>query len=281
MLHEAFAEFWSLIKEEGLGLSAQIFDMEERPHVSRIIEAMASPGFFGTFRLGGEGISGDNWIIIKNAHSLKARELQTISSEMHALRKVGAPEKIGSVTGKTHCWAPRLLFLWKSKFDKKIEDLLPDTTFISVTLQENEIPKWIHYKARKLGLRLTEDAMQYIIEHTMGEPGIISSELQKIRSADVLSPSIEDLKQIISSNYEYDIRDLYSALRSRDKGKTLCAVNSLKDELIQVVGVFNQFYSNRPEYKEILPLLHEMDIRTKSSGGYLEPLILKLLDYAT
>ncbi len=268
MLQEAFSAFWSYIKKEGLELSSQIFDMDEAPPLSNIIEALASPGFFGK----------RGWVIIKGAQRLTKKEFERISSEMRHLSSGGEVTVSGEVTVEAD---PRILFLWKGKPEDYIRKYLEKVIFLSVDLPEREIPRWIEYKARELGLEPSREAIEYILEITQGEPGIIFSELQKIAMAGVKRPSIEDLKELLSGHSEYDIRDLYRALREGNRLKALLIFRSLREDMIMVVGGLNKFYSKTPVYKKVLPILQEMDLMARVSREYLEPLFLRLLKTAT
>ncbi len=249
MLYEAFHIFMTSIKDSGKELSIQQFDMEEKPQLSNIIEAIRTPVFFGT----------RGWIIIKEAQLLKTKELKAIGTE------------IGSSNTD-------ILILHKGNPSKEFQEILKNVRLLKLDLDERDLFKWVQYKSKEFALSLNKEAIEYILDLTQGETGIIYSELYKLHLAGLKAPSIEELKEILLAHSEYDTRDLVNALKKRNKAKAIYIFRTLKDEMPLVIGSLNNFYSSTPEYTKILPILHEMDLRAKTQKEGTETLFLKLLE---
>jgi len=249
MLYEAMHLLKSSIKNSGGDVTVQQFDMDEKPQLSQIIEAIKTPGFFGT----------KGWIIIKEAQLLKTKELKAIGAEIASSN-------------------PDILILHKGNPSKEFREILKNVRLFSLDLNERDLFKWVQYKSKELGLSLNKEAIEYILDLTQGETGIIYSELYKLHLAGLKAPSIEELKEILLAHSEYDTRDLINAIKNRNKARAIYIFRTLKDDMPLVIGSLNNFYSSTPEYRKILPLLHKMDLRAKTQKEILEPLFLKLLE---
>ena len=258
MLQEALDSFLKEVSKKTGGESnscgefaCQHFDINEKPSLSVIIEAIKTPGFFGS----------TIWTVINGAELLKIKDFKAFAEEI-----------AGTGTGATN-----ILFLYNGSLPKELTEVFKDARFISVELPERELSRWIKYKARELGLELSDEVIEYILELTEGEAGIISSELKKLELAGIKKPSIEDVKELLQPHTEYDIKDLFDALKRGDKLKILRIFRSMEDELPQAIGALNKFYASTKEYHRALPLLHEIDLRARVQKEYIEPLLLKLL----
>lgn len=259
MLQEAYSTFWNFLREKGEDMNSQLFDISEKSstvtpgtYLSRITEALRTPGFFGD----------RGWTVIKNAQILRLEDFKFLGGEL-------AEDS-------------RILILYNKELPEKIVEVLKNIKFLSVSLRDNEVRRWIEYKAKSLGIDLSDELIQYIEELTEGNPVSAASELQKIALAGIKKPSLSELKELIFGHSEYDSWDLVEAVKKKDKQRALLILreirSSKKDDLPLVIGALNKFYSNSKDYKRVLPLLHQMDILSKASGDFLEPLLLKLLD---
>ncbi|MCX7794014.1 MAG: hypothetical protein N2257_06380 [Thermodesulfovibrionales bacterium] len=249
MLQEAYSVFQDHLKEKGEVLNSQVLDISERPPLSLIIETLTTPGFFGN----------KGWTIVKNAHLLKLEDFKSI-----------APE-IGD---------SKILFLYNKESPEKIMDIMKEIKFLSVSLRDHEVRHWIEYKAKSMGLKLSEELIQYIEEITEGNPAIAAAELQKIAISGIEKPSLAELKELIYGHSEYDAWDLIEAIKRKDRARALLILRALrtskKDDLIMVIGALNKFYSGTKDYDTALPILHEMDILSKTNREFLEHLLLRL-----
>jgi DNA polymerase III delta subunit len=237
------------------------FDMEEKPPLSSIIEELRTPFFFGSN-------TNSQWIIIKSAHLLKKKEIKEIAEFTVA--------------------DSNLIFFFGKKPDKDFLEFFKNSKLISLDLKDEEVPEWLQYKAKEFGLTLSKEVIDYILQKTEGEPAIIYSELYKLHLSGLFAPTLKDMKEIFNPYSEYDLKDLLRAIKNKDKAKTLLILRSLKEDPSYIVGALNNFFSSSPfnfkrgkegvEYKKILPILHEMDLRAKTQKDFLEPLLLKLLE---
>ncbi len=254
MLQEAYSAFSAYIKDRGEELCLKVFDMSEKLPISHVIEALKTPVFFGN----------KGWIVIKEAQSVKLKDLATIAAEIDN---------------------SRVLFLYNKNPEREIFNTLKsvrqahnEVRFISIELKENEVLAWIDLKAKNLGIELGEEAIQYLLELTEGEPGLIATELNKLAAAGIKKPSQEELKELVFAHLNYDTTDFINAIKKKDRVKALSILKSLKDDFPLAIGALNKIYSNSSDYKKAIPLLHEMDFRAKAYKDFLEPLLLKLLE---
>ncbi len=247
MLQEAYSAFLAYIKDRGEELCLKVFDMSEKIPVSHIIEALKTPVFFGN----------KGWIVIKETQLLKLKDLATIAAEIDN----------GGV-----------FFLYNKNPEREIFNILKEVRFISIELKEDEVLGWIDLKAKNLGIELSREAIQYFLELTEGDPGLIATELNKIAMAGIKTPSQDELKELVFAHLNYDTTDLIHALKKKDRVRAISILKSLRDNLPLAIGALNKIFSSSPDYKKALPILHEMDLRAKAHKDFLEPLLLKLLE---
>lgn len=253
MLQEAYSAFLEYIKDRGEELCLKVFDMSEKIPVSHVIEALKTPVFFGN----------KGWVVIKEAQLLKLKDLATIAAE---IENIGGESNSG------------VLFLYNKNPEREIFNTLKEVRFISIELKEDEVLNWIDLKAKKLGMEFSREAIQYFLELTEGEPGLIATELNKIAMAGIKTPSQDELKELVLAHLNYDTTDLIHALKKKDRVRAIYILKSLRDNLPLAIGALNKIYSSSPDYKKALPILHEMDLRAKAYKDFLEPLLLKLLE---
>lgn len=255
MLQEAYHVFWDKIKERGEELNSQVFDISEKPPLSHIIEALRTPGFFGN----------KGWTVIKNAHILKLEDFKSLAREIEESKTITSPS---------------ILFLYNKETIEKIKDILKGLKFISLGLKDSEVSSWIEYKARSLGLELSRELIQYIEELTEGNPAMAASELEMLAIMGLKKLSLAEVKELIHGYSEYDPWDIVEAIKKKDRARALLILRTLraskKDDLLLVVGALNKFYSASKDYSKVLPLLHEMDLMSKTNKDFLEAIFLRL-----
>lgn len=249
MLQEAYSAFRNILKERGEDLYCTVFDISEKPLLPQIIESLRTPVFFGS----------RTWTVIKNAQILKIEDFKVLADEIGDLG---------------------ILLLYNKELPDKIMDIMRGLKFFSVSLRDSEVRLWIEYKAKEMGLELTGELISYIEELTEGNPAIATSELEKIALAGIKKPSLNELKELIYGHSEYSPWDLINALKKKNRALALLMLRALrsskKDDLLMVVGAMNKFYSVSKDYNKALPVLHEMDILSRTNKELLEILLLRL-----
>lgn len=192
------------------------------------------------------------------------------------------------------------------KFDWKVFPL---------NIRESEMPAWLKHVASKKGVRLTGDAVDYLIEYVGYEVGLLMMEIEKLV---LLGKSTVTGKDIISSASmmrKYSTFDLLDALIAGQKTRAFRILKVMFGgspyEAPVILGTLNwhykQFYllwrnngrrpakmrertyralmKYLPSFKEgdffaIFRNLHEADVGIKSSGRpelVMEILLIKLL----
>ncbi|MBI4848591.1 MAG: DNA polymerase III subunit delta [Nitrospirae bacterium] len=185
----------------------------------------------------------------------------------------------------------------------------------SLNIQERDMPAWLKHAAAQKGLKLSDDAVDYLIEYVGFDAGLLLMEIEKLTSLGNKTISGKDIIDSTSMMREYTTFDLVDSLIARQSTKAFRILKTLfsgrSGELPVILGTLNwhykQFYSlwlNKgrrpakmregtyrtlskylPHFKEedflgIFQDLHEADLGIKSSGRpelVLEVLLVRLL----
>ncbi|GAB6183987.1 DNA polymerase III subunit delta [Thermodesulfovibrio hydrogeniphilus] len=145
-------------------------------------------------------------------------------------------------------------------------------------IQERDLHEWIIYKASKSGLKLRRDAIDYLIDLTAGQPGLISSEVEKISLLVNQSEiGISDIKEILAENAEYSSFDLIDAIQSKDKGKAFKILQSLQNtESDMILGALNWHFTYRAKADlKLYSLLYKANLSLRQA----KPCVLDVLVY--
>lgn len=127
-----------------------------------------------------------------------------------------------------------------------------NSALFNLDVSEKDLFSWINYKASQVGINLKTDAISYIISITGGQPGLISSEIEKIA---LLSSRTElglfDIKDILSELGEFSAFDLVDAVRKGDKKRAFALLDKIKFiEPDLILGALNYYYSTQAEADE-------------------------------
>ncbi|UCH81713.1 MAG: DNA polymerase III subunit delta [Nitrospiraceae bacterium] len=186
---------------------------------------------------------------------------------------------------------------------------------ISLNIKEWEIPAWLKQAAASRGLKLSNDAVDTLIEFVGNEVGMLSMELEKLALSGKKTLTGEDITASTGMMRKYTTFDLIDSIIAGSKArafrilKTMSGVSTMEAPVI--LGTLNwhykQFYAlwlnkgKRParmrektfrglnkylaSYNEdiffnIFKDLHEADVGVKTSGRpelVIEVLLIKLL----
>lgn len=155
-----------------------------------------------------------------------------------------------------------------------------ECAILNLDIYERNLPEWISYKASKHGITLKPDAIYYLIELTGGQPGLISSEIEKISLlTDKSTISLFDIKDILSEIGEFTPFDLLEALSKKDKKKTFLILEKLQNtEADLILGALNWYYSNKEKNSKAFPLLYKANIAIRQARSCsIELLLYELL----
>ncbi|MEN2986483.1 MAG: DNA polymerase III subunit delta, partial [Thermodesulfovibrionaceae bacterium] len=155
-----------------------------------------------------------------------------------------------------------------------------DCVFYNLDIHEKNLPEWIIYKANKVGISLKPDAIYYLIELTGGQPGVISSEIEKISLlSEKTTFDLFDIKDMLSEFGEFTAFDLVEAIRKKDKRKAFRILEELKNtEPDMILGALNWYYSNREKNEKVFPLLYKTNLALRQGRSCsLELLLYELL----
>ncbi len=185
----------------------------------------------------------------------------------------------------------------------------------SLGIKERDIPAWLKHTALQKGIRLTDDAVDYLIEFVGYDIGLLIMEIEKLRLSGSKTVTGEDIISSTSMMRKYMPFDLIDSLISGQRTrafrilKTIFAKNAMEAPVI--LGTLNwhykQLYSlwrnkgkkplkmrektyraliqyvpsfHEDDFYNIFQSLHEADLGIKTSGRpelELEVLLIKLL----
>jgi len=193
--------------------------------------------------------------------------------------------------------------------------LKADWSVHALEMKERDIPAWLKQAALKKGIKLTEDAIDSLIEFVGYDIGLLLMEIEKFRASGIGTVTGKDIVSSTSMMRQYTPFDLIDSLIAGQKTRAFRILKNIFSgstmEAQVVLGTLNwhykQFYSlwkNKgkkpfkmrektyavlvkylPSFSEerfcrIFRSLHEADLGVKSSGRpelVVEVLLVKLL----
>lgn len=208
-------------------------------------------------------------VVIKNVQKLPKKELAKLEGYLRA------PSPAALLVLLHEGTTPKL-------FDAA---LLKGVATIALELTERELPAWITAQAKKKGLQLTGEAVDYMIGVVGTDLGMLAAEIEKLSFLGAASTlTLADIKGMFYAGAEQSAFDLVNALRRRDRREVFrILVQVSRDQDPQMLlGALNyhyaRHYAGQAEGAEVFGLLHEADLALKSSHKFvLEELLVKLL----
>lgn len=185
----------------------------------------------------------------------------------------------------------------------------------SLRIREKDIPVWLKKMAVKKGIKMTESAVEYLIESVGPDIGLLAMELEKLSLSGLKTIEGKDIISSTSMTRDYISFDLVDALIAGQKTRAFRILKALIEgrpaDAPAVLGALNwhyrQFYTlwenkgkrplkmkdttfrtllkylpsyTRESFCEIFQSLHETDLRIKTSVRpelALEILLIRLL----
>jgi len=271
-----YAEDAYLLKEAGLmagelvpqterDFSFNVFDLDgidEIPPFEQILDVANTVPFMGKRRV----------VVLENVQELAKKEMPLLESYLEN----PSPYSL-------------LILLHRGNPKTQWKALIRMVKAIPLDIRPQEIPLWIREKARKKGLDITHDAIEYLVGVLGPDVGLLSSELEKLALIGKSHIDTQDIINIVRGSGDYDVFDLVNALRNKDAGKVFRVARGLQatQESYGLLGAINWHYSRmatrehgrKAYYARVFQLLNEADIRIKTSGGTfpLEYLLIRLL----
>jgi len=170
------------------------------------------------------------------------------------------------------------------KFIKKTAE--DDTVRLSAVvynfdIPEKDLPVWITYKASQLGKTLKPDAAFYLIDITGGQPGLISSEIEKIALlTETSSVGLFKIKDILAEIGEFTAFDLIDAIKKKDRERAFRILEKLRNvEPDMILGALNWYYANKTEADErVYSLLYKANLSLRQArSSSLDMLLYELI----
>ena len=199
------------------------------------------------------------------------------------------------------------------------KSLKVDWKVFSLNIRDSDVPAWLRHAAMNKGIRLTGDAVDYLIEYVGYDVGLLSMEIEKLTLSGKSTVTGKDIVSSTSVMRKYSTFDLLDSLIAGQKSRAFRILKTIfggsPHEAPVILGTLNwhykQFYllwQNKgkrpmkmrektyralmkyvPLFKEgdfftIFQSLHEADVGIKTSGRpelVMEVLLIKLLQKGT
>lgn len=219
---------------------------------------------------------------LMTTHSLFAEKRVLIIHNFEKLKKT--EKRIQWLNNVINSVSPPITLIILSNTSNK--DIFEELAFIkkekishfNLDIDESALEQWIIYKASEQGINLKSDAISYLIDITNGQPGLISSEIEKIALlTEKTLLGLLDIKEILSDIAEYKAFDLIDAIERKDRKKAFKILEQLKTtDADMVLGAINWYYSRKPDADE---KFYSLLYRTNLSLRQARSLSLDLLLY--
>lgn len=264
LLKEALLAAKNSVPEEERDFLFQSFDMAdassaEPPSVEHVLDALNTVPFL----MGGRRV-----IALEGAEKIPSKGLKPVAGYLSK----PSPDSV-------------FLLLFSGTPKKPALEALRGAKAIALDIRERDLPAWLRERARQKGLVLSPGAVEYLIGTVGPEPGLLSSEVEKLSMSGRKKLEKEYLVEMVRGSGDYNVFDLIDALRAGDADRVFRIYASLSEtqEPYGLLGALNWHYSRRRKDGEdrarVFALLNEADTMLKSSGGAypMEYLLVRLL----
>jgi len=189
----------------------------------------------------------------------------------------------------------------------------------NLTINEKEMPSWVKGFSLQKGIRLTDDAIDLLLEFTGYDTGLISMEIEKLTHLKTRVITEKEIINSVTMMRQFTSFEFIDSLLEGKKAKVLRIIRAMFDEgnavdvATSLLGVLNwhyrEFYNlwlqkgegflkmnnkryrlflkhlplyNESRFFEIFRMLHEADVMIKTgskSEFVIETLLIKLLQH--
>lgn len=171
--------------------------------------------------------------------------------------------------------------------DKKTSGFeLKGSRQIDLSLSQKTLKDWLTLKAQGMGYRFTEEALEYLLEITGDNPGLLYSETLKFATLGKAVVDVHDISGLVYSGADYGVFEMIEHLKRGDVKETLIGSYRLQDvEPFQVLGALCWHYVTRQgvgrskdDLIRTLRVLHDTDLLIKRGAlCAVDSAILRLL----
>jgi DNA polymerase III delta subunit len=267
LLKHACDEIQALVPEEKRDFSLMPFDMdpsqEQPPEMHNLLDVLNTPGFFGERKT----------VILHNAQLLKKNDLSVISSYFQN----PSPDAVF------------VMFSAKSPASN-VKEKLKGIRVINLDMKGHELKRWLLQKARRRGIELTNEAVDFLIAVVGLEAGRLSSEVEKLSLLSRKKIDVADVSEILHGSAKFTVFQLTDAIIEKDEKRAFRIYGAIKNDIdpFSTMGAINWKFADiyrkgkghkRGYFPRVFRCLSEADMRLKSSGGDypLEDLLIRLL----
>lgn len=268
LLYDAVARIRKQLEDEN-GFNMDIFDIKDRASgVEDIMDVANTLPFLNSRRV----------VLIRNIQKLKKADLKKLGDYL------SHPSPSCLMVMVFEGQSPRL-------FDPSV---MKRVKVIPLAVSEKDMPVWIKAEAERRDIRMTDEAVDQLLDLTGSDLGMLHSEIEKIASFVDPGSKVDAgaIKDILYAGAEYSAFDLTNALSKKDK-KAVFRIyehlgRQLGDEML--LGALNFHYAKQLSFSgqqkrsadfapnNLFGLLHEADMGVKTSCSFvIDNLIFRLL----
>lgn len=263
---EAVSLVKGLVPPAELDFNFQSFDMlsaePEKTTFNQILDVLNTVPFFG----------GRKYVVVGNGQKIVKKDLEILGIYLQS-------PSASSV----------LVILYEGNLKKDLKERFRGKQ-ISLDIREGDMPAWVIAKAHLKGMKLSDDAAEYLVAVIGPDLGMLSTEIEKLTLIGKSEIEKDDIIEIIEGKRIFGAFDLVNALRNRDKERVFKIYSSLREteEPYGLLGALNWHYvqmlgekkspRERNYLYEVFRLLNSADLGIKTGGFYpFELLLVKLL----
>lgn len=243
--------------------SLDIYDLDTAADkgtpVRDIIDSLNTFSFF----------SGNKTVIVQNVQKLKKKDLEPLSSYFLD------PSQ-----------SSKLFLFHNDTLAVNRKKPFEGCTIISLDLNEQELKAWLSAHAKRLGISISSQALDFLCMVLGTDSGLLISEITKLSLLGKEKIDIDDLAGLVTGEAGVDMFEFTRAIISGNRKKAFSVAQTFRnDDLSMVLGAINWQVSKSRAKAPLSRRLHdysvmlEADTMNKStSGGYpLELLVSRLL----
>jgi DNA polymerase-3 subunit delta len=261
---EAVSSVMDLVPPEQRDFSFHAFDMMNTAAVpfEQILDVLNTVPFF----------AGRKFVVIENSQKLLKKDLQKLGRYLQSPAETSVLIILNAGTAK-----------------KEMKDAVKGAKQIVLDISERDIPSWVKLRAKKKGIGMSDDAVDYLIGTAGTDLGLLSSEIEKCALMGKPEIGKEDMAEIIESRQTYNAFALVDAISAKDAERAFRIYKVLQEteEPYSLLGALNwQFGRNfagassmagREYYYNVFDALQKTDAGIKTGGYPMELLLVRLL----
>ncbi|MBN2654387.1 MAG: DNA polymerase III subunit delta [Nitrospirae bacterium] len=268
LLYDAADQLKKCLEDDN-GFNMDVFDLKEKASgVEDIIDVANTLPFFNPRRV----------VLIRSLQKLKKADAKKLEEYL------AEPSSSCLMVMLFEGQAPKL-------FDPSV---MKSIKVIPLSVSEKDMAVWVKTEAERKGIKLTNDAVEQLLDSTGSDLGMLYSEIEKISSFVSQGSTVDaaSIRETLYAGAEYSAFDLTDALNSKDSRAVFRIYEHMGRQQVDeiLLGALNYYYAKNISFSaqqkrsaenaphNLFGLLHEADMGIKSSHSFvIENLLCRLL----